>query len=682
MAYSDNDIAELVGLSAKFFSAYQAWSDGQIMLLAGTIDDPDSFDKDGGKAGALGYYPVVNVNGQTIYVPCVARLQAMAAGAADPQLIETLLATQVEAARSASGVAGAAAAEAVDAQIAAQVAQTDIVDRIGTLRAKPLYSGAYIGAITDDNDNAFLLFDRLGAVRLALSADSIIPDAAIPSTVKARLFPTSVATRSLSSASGFLYPVTDANDALLGGYDLEGRFLANLSPKSVVPKETVAPAVKSVVEDSFAKRMFPVPISTRTIDPAGTNWLFPIVDENDAVFAGIDKDGRWVCYLSERSVLPAKLIDPALAPLLPRMLPAGAAQAQAISATASGWLFPITDANGVLLGGWDAEGRFVADLSPKSIIPGDATAAVSTTKALLAASNMAVPSGRLFYSGDSMTNGAGGGGVNYPGVMAAILGLPYVMTSVGGTRSDSIGVRQGGIAMNVSLAGGVLPADTSEVDVTAYSVEFTNNQGAQITPGMLGGVATQLRRYSSPAPNEAVTLKYTLRRAVAGAAPVAIPDGTRFLSDASAGNEQDYHYLWPGRNDDKRTRAGRLAVRDNTLRMIDRVKHDRFAVLSICNGAGETVGTAAYDQIMDTNRLTLEAVSPARFMNQRAYLASADAMLDAGLALTAQDESDIAGNTIPASLRSDAIHGNAAFYQILGQFAARWHRGRGWATGI
>jgi hypothetical protein len=102
---TNTQLAELLGKNAELFAAYGRWSDGQIMLLAGTIDDPDSFDKDGGKAGALGFYPVVNVNGQTIYVPCMSRLAAIAAGSADPGALETLLGKQVTAALEASGQA-------------------------------------------------------------------------------------------------------------------------------------------------------------------------------------------------------------------------------------------------------------------------------------------------------------------------------------------------------------------------------------------------------------------------------------------------------------------------------------------------------------------------------------------------------------------------------------------------
>jgi hypothetical protein len=80
MVASTTDLlAQLLSQNGALYAAYENFSNGQTMLLAGTIDDPNSFDVNGGKTGALGYYPVVNVSGQTIYAPCMARLRAIAA---------------------------------------------------------------------------------------------------------------------------------------------------------------------------------------------------------------------------------------------------------------------------------------------------------------------------------------------------------------------------------------------------------------------------------------------------------------------------------------------------------------------------------------------------------------------------------------------------------------------------
>jgi len=72
----DNQLAALLAKNADLFDTYELWANGQTMLLAGTVDDPASFNAAGGKTGALGYYPVANASGQTVYVPCIARQAA------------------------------------------------------------------------------------------------------------------------------------------------------------------------------------------------------------------------------------------------------------------------------------------------------------------------------------------------------------------------------------------------------------------------------------------------------------------------------------------------------------------------------------------------------------------------------------------------------------------------------
>lgn len=108
-------LADLLAKNSDLFAAYEKWSNGQTALLSGTPDDPASFNADGGKTGTLGYYPVVNVNGQTIYVPCMARLQAIALGTSNPAEIDRIVqasATALSAAGVAQGLSRFAATRA------------------------------------------------------------------------------------------------------------------------------------------------------------------------------------------------------------------------------------------------------------------------------------------------------------------------------------------------------------------------------------------------------------------------------------------------------------------------------------------------------------------------------------------------------------------------------------------
>lgn len=337
----------------------------------------------------------------------------------------------------------------------------------------------------------------------------------------------------------------------------------------------------------------------------------------------------------------------------------------------SGWRFVIRDPLRQIVGGWTREGDLVARLDDRSIIPGSVVHAAVID--LFASARAVPPSGRLFFSGDSLTAGAGGGGITYPAVMAAALGLPYVNTGVGGTGSSSIAVRQGGLAMLVSLADGLIPAAAVEVDITSWSAEITNDQSSQTWSCNLAGVAGVARRYGT-AENAAVTQKYTFTRQEVGDA-VPVPDGTRLNLDIYDGNDDDFHYIQSGRNNAKSTHAQRIVVRDHVLSMIDRLRHDRFGVLAVKTGSGEGSGTASYDYIMDINRLLADAVGMHHFADTRSYLASTDALADCGIAATADDLEAIANDTVPPSLLADTPHGNASYYTAEGLWMARWHRG-------
>lgn len=72
-------IAELLTRNAALFADMEQEQRGWSLILSGRIDDPDSFDAGGGKAGPLGYYPLRDASGVTQYRPCLARLAAIAA---------------------------------------------------------------------------------------------------------------------------------------------------------------------------------------------------------------------------------------------------------------------------------------------------------------------------------------------------------------------------------------------------------------------------------------------------------------------------------------------------------------------------------------------------------------------------------------------------------------------------
>lgn len=61
------------------FGDYDRWLAEQKILAVGTIDDPDSFNANGGSTGDLGYYPVTLSTGEIVYLPSPARIAANSA---------------------------------------------------------------------------------------------------------------------------------------------------------------------------------------------------------------------------------------------------------------------------------------------------------------------------------------------------------------------------------------------------------------------------------------------------------------------------------------------------------------------------------------------------------------------------------------------------------------------------
>jgi hypothetical protein len=128
----------------------------------------------------------------------------------------------------------------------------------------------------------------------------------------------------------------------------------------------------------------------------------------------------------------------------------------------------------------------------------------------------------------------------------------------------------------------------------------------------------------------------------------------------------------------------------NNLAQTDRIMEDvqsaigalapakpRYLVLGVVNALNEGAGTSAH-----TSVLALEARQAAlygrRFVNVRR------ALIDYGLAVagitpTAQDQTDIAADTVPTSLRTDNVHLNPVGSQLVARFVMERLVEFGWA---
>lgn len=117
MSTIDSQLAELLGLNARLSHKQDVILDGQVMFLAGRADDPESFDAQGGKTGELGFYPVIDISGQTIYTPCLDRIRLAALDGIEPAV--TAAQQQTAATLASFNTAGAAAITRVEEQAAA-----------------------------------------------------------------------------------------------------------------------------------------------------------------------------------------------------------------------------------------------------------------------------------------------------------------------------------------------------------------------------------------------------------------------------------------------------------------------------------------------------------------------------------------------------------------------------------
>jgi len=224
---TDDQLAVLLAQNADLFATYEEWANAQIMLLTGTIDDPESFDADGGKVGALGYYPVVNVSGQTLYVACLARLRAIALGGANADTLAEL--TQAVAGK----IAGIDAAITELGETTSQkVAEVD--DAIAASSAARTLTVQATGAATVATAAAQQKADQIGDISLARDQAVGAADTSSRTAISINAKLTTISDRSgyaggwqtPSGLMGLGFRITDLRPIFGNGGDVVGRIEA------------------------------------------------------------------------------------------------------------------------------------------------------------------------------------------------------------------------------------------------------------------------------------------------------------------------------------------------------------------------------------------------------------------------------------------------------------------------
>lgn len=308
-----------------------------------------------------------------------------------------------------------------------------------------------------------------------------------------------------------------------------------------------------------------------------------------------------------------------------------------------------------------------------------------------AATTAAATTAALACWGDSLTYGAGGGGVTYPDLLAARFGVTVYNGGVIGERSSGVAARQGGRLPVVSVPapfGEPLPPRTFRVNLDQALPWYERTMVIQeegTLHGNLGGVPGILNKQGDYR-NEFTPYYFT--RDNGADRP---PPGT-FSTDTGVEYEGVDQIIWCGHNDLRLIDAPNVPpglgapaqdlVWDNLAKMAAYAEGaagpDRYLVLSLLNGKGAGNGrtttgrpTEYYENVvMSLNPRLAAELGPAHYLDVRTWLVQ-EALAYGGLEPTAQDLRDIEEDIPPSSLTVPSntdSHLNALGYTLLARY--------------
>jgi len=263
--------------------------------------------------------------------------------------------------------------------------------------------------------------------------------------------------------------------------------------------------------------------------------------------------------------------------------------------------------------------------------------------------------------GDSLTAGnEDGTGVTYPNSLSTDLGGRLVTNKgVGGQTSTQIGVREGGVSATATISGGQIPASGG------VTVTFPTGYEPVTSQGPAGGVSGTISGVYGTVTLSGAT--YTFTRSAMGS--IVSVSSAPFMVDTGTLNNGTV-IIWAGRNDI----ANMSQVEADVASMVsDLGANKHYLILSVLNEEGEPSGSTNYNDIIAINTF-LASTYPGHYLDIRAYLVQRG-LSDAGITPTTQDNTDIASDIPPTSLRFDAIHPNAIGYQLIAQQVANFITG-------
>jgi hypothetical protein len=270
------------------------------------------------------------------------------------------------------------------------------------------------------------------------------------------------------------------------------------------------------------------------------------------------------------------------------------------------------------------------------------------------------------WTGDSLSAQGGGTGVAPGSYLAVLTGREVDIDAVGGETTAGIAARLNAAPLLMAPEGGTIPISgavkvtlSSPTGMTVWPLLQTagNPAIAKVWVGTLAGVhgTFSLVQPAGASANHQATDYYNFTRTTPGSS-VVVSRPAPFLIDYGVSHAGKFHVIWAARNDLASSSVDTAAVLATLDMMTQKIiaEGGDFVVLSVLNGAGEGTGTAAHTRITSYND-QLAVRYPQRYIDIRGELIDRGLTV-AGLTPTTQDNTDIANDIVPDSLRTDTVH--------------------------
>ena len=222
--------------------------------------------------------------------------------------------------------------------------------------------------------------------------------------------------------------------------------------------------------------------------------------------------------------------------------------------------------------------------------------------------------GEVTAWGDSITVGKEDESqVDYPDVLATLLGHPVTNLGVGAQTSTEIAVREGGVVAPLTVSGDVIPAGPSCSVQVSFPVGQSPAYSAFTSQTYPLGSISDVQGYTQD--NGAHQFYFV--PLACPPSPVQVPPGTNWVPTIGT-LDNGTVIIWAGR-DNFGTPA---QVQSDIAAMVASLPPSaKFLILGVLNEEGELSGTVDYQEVVSLNAALASTYGP-NFLDMRSYLVS------------------------------------------------------------